>query len=95
MHRIELRFPRDESSPMKVKELMTQSPLTARPDDDVDLGLQIMAWGEVRHLPLLEEGRLVGIVSERDLLANQENNPRHSRDHDRAAAGRASRRGRR
>ncbi len=76
MHRIELRFPHDESSAMKVKELMTQSPLTARPDDDVDLGLQIMAWGEVRHLPVLEEGRLVGIVSQRDLLANQENNPR-------------------
>ena len=75
MHRVEMRFPRDEN-PMKVKELMTQSPLTARPDDDVDLGLQIMAWGEVRHLPVLEEGRLVGIVSDRLLLANQENNPR-------------------
>jgi len=61
---------------MKVKELMTQSPLTARRDDDVDLGLQIMAWGEVRHLPVLDEGRLVGVVSERDLLANRKSNPR-------------------
>jgi len=57
---------------MKVKDVMTRPPLTARRDDSVELALQIMGWGEVRHLPIVDEGRLVGVVSERDLLSNRE-----------------------
>ncbi len=60
---------------MKVRDLMTRPPITIRDTDDVALALQHMAWGEVRHLPVLREGRLVGVVSERDLLANRFGNP--------------------
>lgn len=59
---------------MKVRELMTRSPVTIQDGDDVALGLQIMAWGRLRHLPVLHEDRLVGVVSERDLLANRQEN---------------------
>lgn len=61
---------------MKVRELMTRSPVTVQDGDDVALGLQIMAWGRLRHLPVLHENRLVGVVSERDLLASRQDNPR-------------------
>ena len=61
---------------MKVRDLMTRPPLTIEDTNDVALGLQIMAWGDVRHLPVLHEGSLVGVVSERDLLANKQDNPR-------------------
>src|SRR5690349_10239073 len=60
---------------MKVRDLMAHPPLTIRETDDVALGLQVMAWGTVRHLPVLRERTLVGVVSERDLLANRERNP--------------------
>lgn len=60
---------------MQVRELMSRLPVTVRDTDDVVLALQLMAWGEIRHLPVLREERLVGVVSERDLLANRSSNP--------------------
>jgi CBS domain-containing protein len=61
---------------MKVRDVMTRPPLTIDADDDVALGLQVLAWGDVRHLPVLRAGLLAGVVSERDLLAHKEGNPR-------------------
>jgi CBS domain-containing protein len=46
---------------MKVRDLMTRPPLTIDEHDDVALGLQIMAWGDVRHLPVLRDGALAGV----------------------------------
>jgi CBS domain-containing protein len=37
--------------------------------DTLDLTQDLMNLGRVRHLPVLDDGRLVGIVSHRDLLA--------------------------
>lgn len=37
--------------------------------DCLDLAQDIMSLGRIRHLPVLEEDRLVGLVSQRDLLA--------------------------
>jgi CBS domain-containing protein len=63
---------------MKVKDLMARPPLTIRDNDDVALAVQLMAWGDVRHLPVLRDDHLVGIVSQRDILATGEANPRVS-----------------
>ena len=40
---------------------------TLRPTDGLGLALQIMAWTEVRHLPVLEGDQLAGLVTEHDL----------------------------
>lgn len=61
---------------MKIRDLMTRPPLTIRDDDDVALAIQLMAWGDVRHLPVLRDDHLVGMVTERDILATGEANPR-------------------
>lgn len=54
---------------MKVKELMTKRGLvTASPRDTLDLAAQVMLWAGVSHLPVLREGRLVGVLAERDLI---------------------------
>lgn len=46
---------------------MTQQPWTIRRDAKMTQAHQIMREHRVRHLPVLEAGKLVGIVSERDL----------------------------
>lgn len=54
---------------MRVSALMTRKPFTLGPDASLDEAMQLMDEHGLRHLPLVEAGRLVGIVSDRDLLA--------------------------
>ena len=52
---------------MKVKELMTKKVLTVTPDDNVDRVFVLFHLKNIRHLPVLDKGKLVGILSDRDL----------------------------
>jgi CBS domain-containing protein len=49
-------------------DVMTRNPQTIHPNDGFTHALQIMHDGHFRHLPVVEDGRLVGIVSVRDAL---------------------------
>ena len=49
-------------------EWMTRHPDTIEPSDTMDHAASLMIHGGYRHLPVVEEGRLVGIVSIRDLM---------------------------
>ncbi len=54
---------------MRVRDLMKKRVFTVREDDDIALAAQLMAWAEVRHLPVLRrDGHLMGILSERDIF---------------------------
>jgi acetoin utilization protein AcuB len=52
---------------MSVKAWMATDPVTIRPDTEVRAARALMRDNGVRHLPVVEDGRLVGIVSDRDL----------------------------
>jgi CBS domain-containing protein/ribosome-associated translation inhibitor RaiA len=52
-----------------VSELMEREVATLQRSDRLDLADDIMRLGRIRHLPVLEGDRLVGILSNRDLLA--------------------------
>ncbi len=52
---------------MKVKDLMTEKVLTVTPDDRVDRVFFLFNFENIRHVPVVEKGRLVGIVSDRDI----------------------------
>jgi CBS domain-containing protein len=54
----------------RVRALMTAQPevATARPDDDLGLAAQVMAWAGARHLPVLRGREVVGVLSERDII---------------------------
>ena len=52
-----------------VSDIMQTQMVTLKPDERLDLADDIMHLGRVRHMPVVEDGRLVGIVSNRDLLA--------------------------
>ncbi len=53
---------------VKVRDLMTAKVTTLGRNDRVDLADEILATGRIRHLPIVEEGAVVGIVSQRDLF---------------------------
>jgi len=48
---------------------MKSNPVTVREDEPLSMAQSLMAWNAIRHLPVLRQGRLSGILSERDLLA--------------------------
>jgi len=50
-----------------VAEHMSLYPLTMDPDASVEAGRIFMRQNMIRHVPLVEDGRLVGVVSSRDL----------------------------
>lgn len=53
---------------MDVSDIMTSHPVTVATYTSLDEALQLMDDQDVRHLPVLEDGELVGVVSDRDLL---------------------------
>ena len=55
-----------------VREVMTTQILSARPEMDANTAAGIMGRAQVRRLPVLENGRLCGMVSLGDLAVSEE-----------------------
>jgi acetoin utilization protein AcuB len=51
-----------------VKQIMATRVKTLGRNDTLELAKGLMTSGPVRHLPVLDEGRVVGVVSQRDLF---------------------------
>jgi len=52
---------------MKVSNWMISEVITASPKDTVESAIQIMHQHSIRHLPVVEDGKLVGLVTESSL----------------------------
>jgi len=52
---------------MQIINLMTSDPVTIRPHDTLSKAKTIMDAGRFRRVPVVDDGRLVGILTERDL----------------------------
>ena len=52
----------------RVDEIMTRDVLTCGPDDTVDSLAETMTERRIRHMPVLDHGRLAGIVSIGDVV---------------------------
>lgn len=52
---------------MLVKEYMTKNPVFLTPNEDVKDAFNLLLENRIRQAPVLEEGELVGIVTDRDL----------------------------
>lgn len=55
----------------EVHELMTPEVTTCTPDDRIDKVMAIMSVHRIRHLPVMDGGRLVGLVSIGDLVKHR------------------------
>lgn len=53
---------------MKISQYMSRSVITVTPETDFHRAFDLMRSRNIHHLPVVDGGRVVGIVAERDLL---------------------------
>jgi CBS domain-containing protein len=52
---------------MRIKDIMKTEVVTLRADEQLSVASDIMHLARIRHLPIVQGDRLVGIISQRDL----------------------------
>ena len=52
---------------MKVVDVMTKDPLSVTPTESIGAADELMTENKIRQLPVLNNGELVGIVTDRDV----------------------------
>lgn len=52
----------------RVREVMSENPICVDPDTEVEICMALMTDQRVRHLPVLDRGRLVGVISIGDVV---------------------------
>lgn len=51
-----------------VKDIMTKKVLSLQPSDSFEKGLEIMSEKKIRHIPVLKGNKIIGMVSQGDLV---------------------------
>jgi CBS domain-containing protein len=62
---------RGEAAEIEVAEVMARNVVTCRPEDSLTRVLGLMTRHRVRHLPVLEGGRLAGLISIGDAVKHR------------------------
>jgi len=58
---------RRDPQAVKVDEVASRQPVTVEPEQDLDEALALMARRQVRRLPVVEDGQLVGMLAQADV----------------------------
>lgn len=56
---------------VRVEEIMTSDLIIAVPEDDLSYAMNIMTEKRIRHLPVMDEQALIGIISIGDVVKSQ------------------------
>jgi len=56
------------SRELEVKEIMTPDPVSVSPEQSIEECMEIMDGRHIRHLPVLENQKLVGMITIRDAI---------------------------
>lgn len=62
----------------KVGEIISRPAITVRSRDGIEKCMQLMTGNRIRHLPVVDDGRLVGLISIGDLVSWVMNSQRHT-----------------
>ena len=57
----------ERRQPLRVGDIMSVSPVTITPSTSVQAAQALMQQRKIRHLPVLQDGHLVGMISDRDI----------------------------
>ena len=56
----------------KISQVMSSKIISIEPDETLDRAVEIMRDNKIKRLPVLDEGKLVGIITLTDVMANFE-----------------------
>ncbi len=68
---IKVLLPGRDAKQTAVREVMTANPMTVKPADPLEACLGLMATRGFRHLPVLDGGQLVGVISIGDVVKDR------------------------
>lgn len=51
-----------------IREIMTENPVTVTPDNTIEDCMRLMTNKFIRHLPVMDNGKLIGIISIGDVV---------------------------
>lgn len=60
-----------------VKDIMTPNPITVTPEESMDACMTLMTEKRIRHLPVVADGKIFGMLSIRDLLESTMEEQKH------------------
>jgi CBS domain-containing protein len=58
----------DALASIKIEDVMTKEVAIGTPEDNLDYAISVMKQKRIRHLPIVDSQKVMGIVSMRDLL---------------------------
>jgi len=67
---IKVLLPHNNASDVAVSTIMTPNPLTVKLSNTLDECMAIMVHKHIRHLPVLEGNKVIGVVSVGDMVKN-------------------------
>jgi CBS domain-containing protein len=65
---IKVLLPHNNPKQVAVSTIMTKNPLTVMPSNSLEECMAIMVHKHIRHLPVLEKNKVVGVISVGDLV---------------------------
>jgi CBS domain-containing protein len=65
---IKVLLPGLDAKQMAVRDVMTADPMTVKPSDPLEACMGLMATRNFRHLPVLDAGKVVGVISVGDVV---------------------------
>ncbi len=56
---------------LRAGDVMTKDVIVATPDDKIDYLLAVMTENRIRHIPIIDDGKLAGLISTGDVVKAQ------------------------